>query len=140
MNLLSYFLLFIITFSVGRLESAQNISNEQVILKGDIFTIQDNFSTSRQYPSKGQVFYFMPGDAYRNLQAKRFQDWSNASVDARNLYRVLRDDSIEVLGFLFNDQILEVKLLNGLDKGRVFYAIRNEIQQNFIEGKEHADM
>jgi len=67
------------------------------------------------------------------MQAQRYQEWSFATVDSRNLYRVVRNDSLKVIALKFNDDIAQVELLSGPDKGRKYYAIKDEIQKNFLK-------
>jgi len=67
----------------------QDASKEDTYI-GQQFVISKNFSSGRNISSKGQVFYFIASDAYRTMQARKFQDWSYAEVDTRNIYRVLK--------------------------------------------------
>jgi len=99
---------------------------------GQQFVISKNFSSGRNISSKGQVFYFIASDAYRTMQARKFQDWSFAEVDTRNIYRVLKNDSVRIVGTKFSGNILEVKLLSGSDKGKNYFAIKDEIEKNFL--------
>jgi len=87
----------------------------------------------RNLSGKGQVFYLAAGDAYRNYRAQIDQNWSFAAVDSRNLYRVIKDDSVKIISKKFNDKIVEVELLTGPDKGRKYFAINDELQKNFIK-------
>jgi len=99
---------------------------------GQQFVISKNFSSGRNISSKGQVFYFIASDAYRTMQARKFQDWSFAEVDTRNIYRVLKNDSVRIVGTKFSGNILEVQLLSGSDKGKNYFAIKDEIEKNFL--------
>ena len=71
------------------------------------------------------------------MQAQRYQEWSFATVDSRNLYRVVRNDSVKVIDLKFNDDISQVELLTGPDKGRKYYAINDELQKNFLKLDQH---
>jgi hypothetical protein len=109
----------------------QDASKEDTYI-GQQFVISKNFSSGRNISSKGQVFYFIASDAYRTMQARKFQDWSFAEVDTRNIYRVLKNDSVRIVGTKFSGNILEVKLLSGSDKGKNYFAIKDEIEKNFL--------
>jgi len=109
----------------------QDASKEDTYI-GQQFVISKNFSSGRNISSKGQVFYFIASDAYRTMQARKFQDWSYAEVDTRNIYRVLKNDSVRIVGTKFSGNILEVQLLSGSDKGKNYFAIKDEIEKNFL--------
>ena len=53
-------------------------------------------------------------------------------MDTRNIYRVLKNDSVRIVGTKFSGNILEVKLLSGSDKGKNYFAIKDEIEKNFL--------
>ncbi|MEK9650185.1 MAG: hypothetical protein VW146_04455 [Gammaproteobacteria bacterium] len=118
--------------------SADELDNPDEIIKiGQNLVISSNYSKSRFLSSEGQVFYFVPGDAYRIMQARKFQDWDFFEVDARNLYRVVKNDSIKILETLFSGSIIKVELLNGPDKGRKYYAIKDELEKNFLRVNDY---
>ena len=71
------------------------------------------------------------------MQAQRYQEWSFATVDSRNLYRVVRNDSVKVIALKFNENIAQVELLTGPEKGRKYYAISDELQKNFLKLGQH---
>jgi len=52
-------------------------------------------------------------------------------VDGRNLVRLKKNESIEILATKFNDSIYEVKLLDGFYKGKTYYLIAEELKKNF---------
>ena len=125
---------FIIFTSTTNLlaDSAESSIKEGVAI-GETYVINENFSSGRNISGKGQILYLTSGDAYRNMQAQRYQEWSFATVDSRNLYRVVRNDSVKVIALKFNDDIAQVELLSGPDKGRKYYAIKDEIRKNFLK-------
>lgn len=112
-------------------------SIEEGVAIGETYVINENFSLGRNISGKGQILYLTSGDAYRNLQAQRYQEWSFATVDSRNLYRVVRNDSVKVIALKFNDNIAQVELLTGPEKGRKYYAIGDELQKNFLKLDQH---
>jgi len=125
---------FIIFASTANLfaDSSESSIQERVAI-GETYVINENFSSGRNISGKGQILYLTSGDAYRNMQAQRYQEWSFATVDSRNLYRVVRNDLVKVIALKFNDDIAQVELLSGPDKGRKYYAIKDEIQKNFLK-------
>ena len=112
-------------------------SIEEGVAIGETYVINENFSLGRNISGKGQILYLTSGDAYRNLQAQRYQEWSFATVDSRNLYRVVRNDSVKVIALKFNENIAQVELLTGPEKGRKYYAISDELQKNFLKLGQH---
>lgn len=130
---LTFIAFFIFIWSPNIYADSSESTIEQKVTVGQIFVITDNFSLGRNLSGKGQVFYLAAGDAYRNYRAQIDQNWSFAAVDSRNLYRVIKDDSVKIISKKFNDKIIEVELLTGPDKGRKYFAINDELQKNFIK-------
>jgi hypothetical protein len=121
-------------FSFGATDAVADkhpLNVEDFIGIGNTYVIEQNFSVNRNLSSKGQVLFLTPGDAYRNMQAQRYQDWSHATVDSRNLYRVVKNDQVKIVGKKFNEAILEVELLTGPEKGRKYFAIKDDLETNF---------
>ena len=59
-------------------------------------------------------------------------------VDGRNLVRLKKNESIEILATKFNDSIYEIKLLDGFYKGKTYYLIAEELKKNFkLETKDN---
>ena len=100
-------------------------------LIGTVWQLVKNGSQSRSFGT-GQVVYFLSSDAYHTLRSRKFQTWDTFStVDGRNLVRLKKNDGIEIINSRRNDSIYEVKLLNGFNKGRTYYLIAEELEQNF---------
>tara|TARA_E500000081_G_scaffold141211_1_gene158948 strand:- start:11 stop:436 length:426 start_codon:yes stop_codon:yes gene_type:complete len=100
-------------------------------LIGTVWQLVKNGSQSRSFGT-GQVVYFLSSDAYHTLRSRKFQTWDAFStVDGRNLVRLKKNDGIEIVNSRRNDSIYEVKLLNGFNKGRTYYLIAEELEQNF---------
>jgi hypothetical protein len=80
----------------------------------------------------GQVLYFLSSDAYHTHRSRKFQTWDAFSiVDGRNLVRVKKNESIEIIASRFNNAIYEVKLLDGFYKNKIYYLIADELTKNF---------
>ena len=100
-------------------------------LIGTVWQLVKNGSQSRSFGT-GQVVYFLSSDAYHTLRSRKFQTWDAFStVDGRNLVRLKKNDGMEIVNSRRNDSIYEVKLLNGFNKGRTYYLIAEELEQNF---------
>jgi len=50
---------------------------------------------------------------------------------------VVRNDSVKVIDLKFNNDIAQVELLTGPDKGRKYFAINDELQKNFLKLDQH---
>ena len=100
-------------------------------LMGTVWQLIKNGSQSSSFGS-GQVVYFLSSDAYHTHRSRKFQTWDTFSmVDGRNLVRLKKNESIEIVASKFNDSIFEVKLLDGFYKGKTYYLIADELEKNF---------
>ena len=129
-DLKKYFFIFslIISTPVLLAETGDDISTD---LKGTVWQLVKNGSPSSSFGS-GQVVYFLSSDAYHTHRSRKFQTWDTFSmVDGRNLVRLKKNQSIEILASKFNDSIYEVKLLDGFYKGKSYYLIADELEKNF---------
>ena len=83
-------------------------------------------------PSSSKVLYFFSNDAYNTYQARRFSDWDQFSViDAKNLVRLNTGDKIEILKSKHHEKIFEVKLLDGFEKNRIYFTIKEDLLNDF---------
>ena len=129
-DLKKYFFIFslIISTPVLLAETGDDISTD---LKGTVWQLVKNGSPSSSFGS-GQVVYFLSSDAYHTHRSRKFQTWDTFSmVDGRNLVRLKKNESIEILASKFNGSIYEVKLLDGFYKGKSYYLIADELEKNF---------
>ena len=79
-----------------------------------------------------KVLYFFSNDAYNTYQARRFSDWDQFSViDAKNLVRLNTGDKIEILKSKHHEKIIEVKLLDGFEKNRIYFTIKEDLLNDF---------
>jgi hypothetical protein len=100
-------------------------------LVGTVWQLVKNGSQSSSFGS-GQVVYFLSSDAYHTHRSRQFQTWDTFSmVDGRNLVRLKKNESIEIVTSKFNDSIYEIKLLDGFYKGKTYYLIADELEKNF---------
>ena len=137
-DLKKYFFIFslIISTPVLLAETGDDISTD---LKGTVWQLVKNGSPSSSFGS-GQVVYFLSSDAYHTHRSRKFQTWDTFSmVDGRNLVRLKKNESIEILASKFNDSIYEVKLLDGFYKGKSYYLIADELEKNFKQETKDND-
>ena len=79
-----------------------------------------------------EVLYFFSNDAYNTYQARRFSDWDRFSiVDGRNLVRLNTGDRVEILKSKHQSKIFEVKLLDGFQKNRRYFLIKEDLINDF---------
>ena len=127
-----YLLLFsLILATPSLLAETTDETDSAANILGTIWQLVKNGSSNSSFGS-GQVVYFLSSDAYHTHRSRKFQTWDTFSmVDARNLVRLKKNESIEIVASKFNNSIYEVKLLNGFYKGKTYYLIADELEKNF---------
>ena len=129
-DLKKYFLIFSLIIATPVL-LAETTDDSAPDLTGTVWQLIKNGSPSSSFGS-GQVVYFLSSDAYHTHRSRKFQTWDTFSmVDGRNLVRLKKNESIEILASKFNGSIYEVKLLDGFYKGKSYYLIADELEKNF---------
>ena len=129
-DLKKYLLLFSLIIATPNL-LAETVDDPEADLMGTVWQLVKNGSQSSSFGS-GQVVYFLSSDAYHTHRSRKFQTWDTFSmVDGRNLVRLKKNESIEIVASKFNDSIYEVKLLDGFYKGKTYYLIADELEKNF---------
>jgi len=125
-----YILFFSLITAVPALFAESNPDPEPDLV-GTVWQLIKNGSHSSSFGS-GQVLYFLSSDAYHTHRSRKFQTWDAFSiVDGRNLVRVKKNESIEIIASRFNNAIYEVKLLDGFYKNKIYYLIADELTKNF---------
>ena len=138
LNLKKYLLLFSLIAGTPTL-LAETTDNPATDLMGTVWQLIKNGSQSSSFGS-GQVVYFLSSDAHNTHRSRKFQTWDTFSmVDGRNLVRLKKNESIEIITPKFNDSIYEVKLLDGFYKGKTYYLIADELEKNFKQEIEDND-
>ncbi|MDC0180687.1 hypothetical protein OAK21_04435 [Pseudomonadota bacterium] len=129
-DLKKYLLVFSLIIATTNL-LAETADDPAADLMGTVWQLVKNGSQSSSFGS-GQVVYFLSSDAYHTYRSRKFQTWDTFSmVDGRNLVRLKKNESIEIVASKFNDSIYEVKLLDGFYKGKTYYLIADELEKNF---------
>ena len=76
--------------------------------------------------------YFFSTDAFSTYQARRFNDWNNFSItDSRNLVRLNKGDRIKIMKSKHQEKIYEVELLDGFEKNRKYFVIKEDLISDF---------
>ena len=83
---------------------------------------------SNKFTSTGKVLYFFSNDAHNTYQARIFSDWDRFSiVDSRNLVRLNKGDRVQIINSKYFEKIYEVKLLDGFEKNRKYFVIKDDL-------------
>ena len=83
-------------------------------------------------PSNSKVLYFFSNDAYNVFQARLFSDWDRFSIiDSKNLVRLNTGDRVEILKSKHFEKIYEVKLLDGFEKNRKYFVIKDDLLRHY---------
>ena len=70
----------------------------------------------------------MPNDAFHTQNARNFNDWDIFSiVDSRDIERLNKGDSIQLIDSAYNEKVYKVKLLSGYNKNKIFYVITDDL-------------
>ena len=138
LDLKKYLLLFSLIIGTPNL-LAETTDDPVADLMGTVWQLIKNGSQSSSFGS-GQVVYFLSSDAHNTHRSRKFQTWDSFSmVDGRNLVRLKKNESIEIIMPKFNNSIYEVKLLDGFYKGKTYYLIADELEKNFKQEIEDND-
>ena len=118
------FILLTFIFSFFHTLNAEDIS--PTIEQGQTWYLESR--SNKLTPSNSKVLYFFSNDAYNTYQARIFSDWDRFSIiDSRNLVRLNKGDRVEILKSKYFEKIYEVKLLDGFEKNRKYYVIKDDL-------------
>ena len=107
-------------------------SNEEIsVEQGQTWSLIKKSNRLSLHNSK--VLYFFSTDAYNTYQARKFNDWNEFSVtDSRNLVRLNKGDRIKIMNSKHQEKIYEVELLDGFEKNRKYFVIKEDLVSDFI--------
>ena len=116
--------------------SLNSFSDSDSIEVGQVWKL--NVRSSASLNGSGEVLYQIASDAYHTHRARTFNDWDVFSVvDSRDLVRLRKGYEVEVTEKLYSNEVLKVKLLDGRNKGRFYYAIAEDLTEKYLlEEKE----
>ena len=107
-------------------------SNEEIsVEQGQTWSLIKKSNKLSLHNSK--VLYFFSTDAYNTYQARKFNDWNEFSItDSRNLVRLNKGDRIKIMNSKHQEKIYEVELLDGFEKNRKYFVIKEDLVSDFI--------
>ena len=116
--------------------SLNSFSDSDSIEVGQVWKL--NVRSNASLNGSGEVLYQIASDAYHTHRARIFNDWDVFSVvDSRDLVRLRKGYEVEVTEKLYSNEVLKVKLLDGRNKGRFYYAIAEDLTEKYLlEEKE----
>ena len=117
-------LIFLISYA----HSDEEVSYD--IAKGQIWSLEAR--SNKLSVGNSKVLYFFSNDAYNTYRARRFSDWDRFSiVDGRNLVRLNKGDRVEILQPKFQSNVYEVRLIDGFEKNRKYFLIKEDLLNDF---------
>jgi len=117
-------LIFLISYA----HTDEKVSHD--IEKGQIWSLEAK--SNKLSVGNSKVLYFFPNDAYNTYRARRFSDWDRFSiVDGRNLVRLNKGDRVEILQPKFQSNVYEVRLIDGFEKNRKYFLIKEDLLNDF---------
>jgi hypothetical protein len=122
--------------------SFYSFSSNDSIEVGQIWKL--NVTSNGSLNGSGEVLYQIASDAYHTHRARTFNDWSVFSaVDSRDLIRLRKGYTIEITEKLYSNEVVKVKLLDGRNKGELYYAIADDLSKKYLledQEKENEDI
>ena len=118
------------------------VSSDDSIEVGQIWKL--NVTSNGSLNGSGEVLYQIASDAYHTHRARIFNDWDVFSaVDSRDLIRLRKGYTIEITEKLYSNEVVKVKLLDGRNKGELYYAIADDLSKKYLledQEKENEDI
>ena len=122
-----FIILGVMLFTFNLSASNEEISVEQ----GQTWSLIKKSNRLSLHNSK--VLYFFSTDAYNTYQARKYNDWNEFSVtDSRNLVRLNKGDRVKIMNSKHQEKIYEVELLDGFEKNRKYFVIKEDLVSDFI--------
>ena len=122
--------------------SFYSFSSDDSIEVGQIWNL--NVTSNGSLNGSGEVLYQIASDAYHTHRARIFNDWDVFSaVDSRDLIRLRKGYTIEITEKLYSNEVVKVKLLDGRNKGELYYAIADDLSKKYLledQEKENEDI
>ena len=122
--------------------SFYSFSSDDSIEVGQIWKL--NVTSNGSLNGSGEVLYQIASDAYHTHKARIFNDWDVFSaVDSRDLIRLRKGYTIEITEKLYSNEVVKVKLLDGRNKGELYYAIADDLSKKYLledQEKENEDI
>lgn len=111
--------------------SFYSFSSDDSIEVGQIWKL--NVTSNGSLNGSGEVLYQIASDAYHTHRARIYNDWDVFSaVDSRDLIRLRKGYTIEITEKLYSNEVVKVKLLDGRNKGELYYAIADDLSKKYL--------
>ena len=109
-----------------------NSENKEInIEEGQTWALEKR--STKFSPTNSKVLYYFSIDAFNTYQSRKFNDWDQFSiVDGRNLVRLNKGDRIKIIKPKHQDEIYEVELLDGFEKNRKYFVIKEDLFSDFV--------
>ena len=108
-----------------------NATEKKTIEQGQTWSLIKK--SNKLSPHNSKVLYFFLNDAYSTYQARRFNDWTEFSItDGRNLVRLNKGDRIKIVKSKHQNRIFEVELLDGFEKNRKYFVIKEDLISDYM--------
>ena len=105
-------------------------NNEIIIEEGQTWALEKR--STKFSPTNSKVLYYFSIDALNTYQARKYNDWDQFSiVDGRNLVRLNKGDRIKIIKPKHQDEIYEVELLDGFEKNKKYFVIKEDLFSDF---------
>jgi len=111
--------------------------HENIIKLGQTWSLEAK--SNKLSVGNSKVLFFFSNDAFNTYQARKFSDWDNFSIiDSRNLIRLNTGDQIKIVNSRYQEKIYEVILLDGFEKNRKYFVIKEDLLNDFkLMGQNH---
>tara|TARA_B100000073_G_C23674037_1_gene549815 strand:+ start:650 stop:1021 length:372 start_codon:yes stop_codon:yes gene_type:complete len=104
--------------------------HENIIKLGQTWSLEAK--SNKLSVGNSKVLFFFSNDAFNTYQARKFSDWDNFSIiDSRNLVRLNTGDQIKIVNSRYQEKIYEVILLDGFEKNRKYFVIKEDLLNDF---------
>ena len=117
------FVVFLISFNLSSAEK------ENITAPGQIWELVKKSNKLEHHNSK--ILFYFSRDAFHTYLGRRGGKVS--VVDTRNIQRLNKGNKIKIIKAKHNGNVLEVQLLDGLERNRNFFVITNDLFIDYVE-------
>ena len=116
---------FIVFFISSNLSSSEE---ENVTAPGQIWEL---VASNKLEHHNSKILFYFSRDAFHTYLGRRGGKVS--VVDTRNIQRLNKGNKIKIIKAKHNGNVLEVQLLDGLERNRNFFVITNDLFVDYVE-------
>lgn len=117
---------FFVFFISSNLSSSEE---ENITAPGQIWELVAKSNKLEHHNSK--ILFYFSRDAFHAYLGRRGGKVS--VVDTRNIQRLNKGNKIKIINAKHNGNVLEVQLLDGLERNRNFFVITNDLFVDYVE-------